>query len=88
MCYESDGHAKDESHEMHKVVMKMWRAVDAARWTRTDKEALRSVGVHCPRQPAVHTAGQHIARQGQARARRAIACRGTCTPSCSLSTTG
>ena len=35
VCYESDGHAKDESHEMRKVVMKMWQAVDAARWTRT-----------------------------------------------------
>ena len=34
ICYECDGHAKDESHEMRKVAMKMWQAVDAARWTR------------------------------------------------------
>ena len=34
ICYECDGHAKDERHEMRKVAMKMWQAVDAARWTR------------------------------------------------------
>lgn len=33
VCYECDGHAKDTGKEMRKLVMKMWQAVDAARWT-------------------------------------------------------
>ena len=39
LCYECDGDSKAEKRrEMRKVVMKMWQAVDAARWTESGQE--------------------------------------------------
>ena len=51
LCYECDADSKaDKRKEMRKVVMKMWQAVDAARWTRhghPKREQLSAYTVRC-----------------------------------------
>ena len=49
ICYECDADSKSERKEMRKVAMKMWQAVDAARWTRDGSQKRRTLSCYTVR---------------------------------------
>tara|TARA_B110001450_G_scaffold210496_1_gene201744 strand:- start:3841 stop:5985 length:2145 start_codon:yes stop_codon:yes gene_type:complete len=56
LCYECDADSKGQQRkEMRKVVMKMWQAVDAARWTRGGARKRRSLSAYTVRSNVMKT---------------------------------
>ena len=49
ICYECDADSKSVRKEMRKVAMKMWQAVDAARWTRDGSQKRRTLSCYTVR---------------------------------------
>ena len=56
LCYECDADSKGQQRkEMRKVAMKMWQAVDAARWTRGGARKRRSLSAYTVRSNVMKT---------------------------------